>query len=130
MTVPQPAYTYTAAVLSVHDGDTITADVDLGFGVWVSRQAFRLLGLNARELSQLGGPEARDNLAALLLSPTATHVVTLTSVKPDKFGGRYDAVITMPDGADLASLLIAEGWAAAWNGKGPKPVPPWPREVP
>lgn len=127
--MPQPAYTYTAVVLAVHDGDTITADVDLGFGVWIRGQAYRLLGCNAIELGAPGGKEARDNLAGLLLPPTLMPAVTLTSVKPDKYGGRWLCVITMPDGSDLVSRLIADGWAAAWNGRGVKPVPPWPREV-
>lgn len=121
-----PAYRYVATVTAVHDGDTITADVDLGFGVWVRAQVFRLLGLNARELADPGGPEARDNLAGLLLPPTLMPAVTLTSLKPDKYGGRWLAVITLADGRDLTSLLIATGWAAPWNGKGTKPVPPWP----
>lgn len=122
-----PAYRYTAVVTAVHDGDTITADVDLGMHVWVRAQSFRLLGCNARELGSPGGPEARINLAALLL---AGPPVTLTSVKPDKYGGRFGAVITLADGSDLAAKLIAEGWAAPWNGHGEKPLPPWPREVP
>jgi endonuclease YncB( thermonuclease family) len=122
--VPAPAYRYTATVTAVHDGDTLTADIDLGFGIWVRGAQFRVLGLNARELSEPGGTEARANLAALLPPHTT---VTLTSVKPDKYGGRYDALIALPDSRDLSSLLIATGWAAPWNGRGGKPIPPWPR---
>lgn len=125
--MPQPAYTYTAVILSVHDGDTVRADVDLGFDTWLRGQSFRLLGCNARELAEPGGPEARDNLAAILAHQPG---ITLTSVKPDKFGGRWDCVITLDDGTDLVSLLIATGWAAPWNGRGMKPLPPWPRNVP
>lgn len=125
--MPNPAYRYEAVITAVHDGDTITADISLGFGVWMRAQVFRLLGCNARELADLGGPEARLNLAALLLAGPA---VTLTSVKPDKYGGRWLAVVTLPDGVDLVARLVAEQWAAAWNGRGEKPVPPWPREVP
>lgn len=123
--MPNPAYRYAAVVLSVHDGDSVVADVDLGFGMWMHKGHFRLLGLNARELDEPGGPEACDNLAALLPSMAA---VTLTSVKPDKYGERWLAVLTLADGAVLNDRLIAEGWAAAWNGRGVKPLPPWPRE--
>lgn len=128
--MPNPAYRYEAVITAVHDGDTLTADVSLGFGVWVRAQVFRLVGCNARELADPGGPEARDNLAGLLLPPSLTPAVTLTSIKPDKFGGRWDCVITLPAGVDLVAKLVAEGWAAPWNGRGAKPVPPWPREVP
>jgi len=118
-------YTYVATVQRVVDGDTIALDVNLGFRTW-RRASFRLVGINARELHALGGPEARDNLAAVL--PPGT-VVTLTSVKPDKFGERYDALIALPDGSDLGALLVATSWAAAWDGRGSAAVPPWPRPI-
>ena len=116
-------YTYRATVLEVHDGDTIKADLDLGLNVWIKGAALRLLGCNARELSEPGGTEARDHLSGIL--PVGT-VVTLHTVKPDKFGGRYDAQVELGDGTDLVALLISTGWAAAWDGTGTKPVPPWP----
>jgi endonuclease YncB( thermonuclease family) len=119
-------YTYAARVVRVIDGDTLVADVDLGFQMWVHAQSFRLLGINAREHTQPGGREAAAHLSATLAPDT---VVRLTSVKPDKFGGRYDALITLPDGSDLATVLISTGWAAAWDGSGTKPLPPWPRET-
>jgi endonuclease YncB( thermonuclease family) len=117
-----PAYRYAATVLSVHDGDTFTADVDVGFSVRI-RTPLRLRGCNAIELGQPGGQQARDHLASLLVG----QVVTVSTVRPDKFGGRYDAAVSLPDGTDLVARLVAEGWAAAWNGRGPRPVPPWPR---
>lgn len=120
-----PAYTYSAKVTAVHDGDTFTADIDLGFQVH-ALTAVRLLGCNAIELDDPGGKEARDNLASLLID----QKVLLRTVKPDKFGGRYDAQVTLPDGRDLVTLLLADGWATPYDGKGPKHVPPWPRVAP
>ena len=117
------AYVYAATVRSVYDGDTIKVDVDLGFSVHLHTSA-RLLGCNAIELSQPGGVEARDNLRTLL--PVGT-VIALRSVLVDKFGGRVDAQITLPDGTDLVTELIATNWVAAWSGTGPRPLPPWPR---
>lgn len=122
-----PTYRFPAVVTAVHDGDNITADVNLqGFGAWIHGVEFRLLGCNARELVDPGGPEAHEHLSGLVLGVK----VALTSVKPDKYGGRMLAVVTLPDGSDLVSGLIAEGWAAPWNGRGVKPLPPWPRPVP
>ena len=114
---------YPATVVRVEDGDGLVLDVDVGFFAHII-QPFRLLGCNARELAQPGGPEARDHLAELLTNGSR---VTVTSVKPDKFGGRWDGAITLADGTDLVAELIAQQWAAAWNGVGPKPSPPWPR---
>lgn len=117
-------YTYRAMVVRVIDGDTIVLDVDLGFTTWLRGQSFRLAGCNAAELSEPGGKEARDHLRALL---PAGAKVTITSVKPDKYGGRYLAVVHLPDMTDLVESLIAEGWASPWQGAGARPVPPWPR---
>jgi endonuclease YncB( thermonuclease family) len=116
-----------AHVVEVHDGDTVTVDIEMDAGFHdslVRRRPMRLLGINTRELDEPGGPEAQEALAALL--PVGT-VVSLTSVKNDKYGGRYVAKLTLPDGRDVAEVMIAERWAAKWNGTGKKPVPPWPR---
>jgi len=119
-------YTYLATAVRVVDGDTLVLDIDLGFGVWRHQQVIRLIGCNAIEVKEPGGEEARANLASLL--PAGTEV-TVTSVKVDKFGPRYDAAVTLADGRDLVSVLVAGQWAAHWNGRGPRPFPPWPRRV-
>lgn len=41
---------YSAKVIKVYDGDTITCDVDLGFGIILKDQKFRFYGINAPEL--------------------------------------------------------------------------------
>ena len=120
-------YTYWATVVSVHDGDTFTASLDLGFDLSF-RTAVRLSRCNARELSMPGGREARDNLAAVL---AAAPAITLTSTTWDKFGGRIDADVELvhrDEAQDLVGKLVATGWAAPWDGKGTRPLPPWPRE--
>jgi endonuclease YncB( thermonuclease family) len=90
-------------------------------------QTVRLAGCNARELSDPdGGPQAKANLAVLL--PPGTQVV-LQTVKPDKYADRYDAVVITSGGVDLVHLLINNGWLAPWNGRGVRPVPPWPRQA-
>lgn len=121
----RPSYTYAATVLSVHDGDTLALDVDLGFHVH-THTSVRLLGCNARELAQPGGTAARDHLRALLPIGTA---VTIRSVLDDKYGGRVDAAVTLIDGTDLVTALTADQWVAAWDGTSTRPLPPWPRTV-
>lgn len=115
----------TAQVVRVVDGDTVILDIDLGFNTWRRYESFRLIGCNARERSTAGGPEAHANLQTLL--PVGAWV-SLTSVRPDKYGGRYDARIYLPDGRDLTQVLIDSGWAAPWDGRGPRPIPTWPRD--
>lgn len=116
------AKTFPAAVVTaVHDGDTLDLAVDLGFYVTFQLTA-RLAGMNAIELAMPGGVEARAHL--LTLCPVGARVsVTVLSV--DKYGGRYDCLV-LAGGVDLSARMIADGYAAFWNGKGPKPVPVWP----
>lgn len=113
------SYTYDARVVSVHDGDTITLDVDLGFYVRV-RQACRLLGINAAELGTDKGNAARELVTRLLTPGTP---VTVQSVRADKYGGRFLGDVMLLDGRRPADLLVIAGLAAVWDGKGPRPQP-------
>lgn len=84
-----------------------------------------MAGIAARELGQPGGREAKQRLEVLLLGAE----VLIRSVKADKYGGRYLAQIMMPGlTGGVAELLVAEGWAVPWDGRGPQPAPPWPRQ--
>lgn len=126
-------YEYFAIVQKVHDGDTCTVDLDLGLDTWKHGLTLRLYGCNARELNQPGGTEARDNLSSLI--PPGTKVIVRSykinkDLPHDKYSGRYDAAVALPDGTDLVTFLLAQQWAAAWDGKGTRPVPPWPRGNP
>lgn len=103
-----------AFVLSVHDGDTLRAAIDIRF-----RNA------NARELREPGGIEARENLAGLLLPGTPLH---LRDLRPDFHQRRFDADVFY-NGDDLIEELIAAQWLARYPGYGPKVNPPFPREV-
>lgn len=117
-------YVYNAEVIEIRDGDSFTALVDLGFGACY-RAKIRLVGCNARERDDPGGLEATGNLVTLIFQ----RHIELRTVKPDKFGGRWDAAVRLDDGRDLTDVLISTGWAAAWNGTGTPPVPPWPRPM-
>jgi endonuclease YncB( thermonuclease family) len=126
MTLRVP-YVYRGTVARVVDGDTFVCDVDFGMYRHEVDVPIRLLHCAAREISAPGGKEARDNLARIL--PPGS-VVLLQTAKPDKFARRWDAQVTYErDGVirDLATDLIADGWAAAWDGRGTQPKPAWPR---
>lgn len=114
--------TYPATVVSVHDGDTATLSVSLGFDTYRTSPV-RLWAMNAIELNQPGGPEAGAHLAGMIPVGSA---VTLISHGWDKYSDRTDGQIIRSDGLDVGARMVADGYAAAWNGKGPRPVPPWP----
>lgn len=83
-------YHYKAHILSVHDGDTCTSLVELGFTVSVE-VTFRLLKINAPELR--GGTSAskaqavlsRDFLRSMILGKTV-YIQSVKNVESDAFG--------------------------------------------
>lgn len=116
---------YPARVDLVHDGDTVYLSIDLGFDHLIAshdfdghpRLACRLQtvtgqAINAPELSTGAGKEAL--LAAQALLPQGTRVQTI-SFGWDKYGGRYDGSITLPDGRDFAQTMVDSGQAVLVN---------------
>lgn len=109
-----------AAVTAVHDGDTFTALVDLAYGVKVS-SPFRVEGIQAPEMSSLGGRDARDYLRSLILG---RDVTLITEDRREKYG-RILADVRIGQGlmSGLVSKLMIEAkHAVEWDGKGPKPM--------
>jgi endonuclease YncB( thermonuclease family) len=108
---------YPARVQTVHDGDTIYLDIDLGFDHLISardfdghpRLACRVYGINAPELSTEAGKAAA--LFAQTLLPPGTRV-SVVSHGWDKYGGRFDGTITLADGRDFGRVMLDGGWAA------------------
>ena len=109
-------YTYRAEVTKVYDGDTLTADIDLGLSVWVRGERMRLWGIDTPEIrggtpeSKRKGFAARDFLRKMVLGKS----VIIRTIK-DKKGkyGRYLAVI-YKDGVNINELLIKKGHAVKY----------------
>jgi micrococcal nuclease len=112
-------YQYQAKITDVYDGDTVTADIDLGFGIVLHSQKLRLLGINAPELkgdSKPQGMTSRDWLIGKILGRDAlicTHKDKHTEIdKHDSFG-RWLAEIFI-DGASLNQQLVELGLAVPY----------------
>ena len=104
-----------AQILDVHDGDTLHAVLDQGFGD--SKEiTVRLLGVWAPELSQPGGPETRAFVKAWLDTHSAAPdglvvVTTARTPRSDKEVvtlSRYVATVTSMDGTENLNLAIME----------------------
>jgi micrococcal nuclease len=97
-----PSYTYAADVIYVHDGDTLSADLDLGLGIWSRGQKIRLRGINAPELRlpDKSGEKAQAALAKVLnLSDRKVVIKTAKGdLRKEKFG-RWLGVIYAMDKA-------------------------------
>ncbi len=103
-------YLYKARITSVYDGDTVTADVDLGFGIWAHGEKLRLNRINTPEVR---GPEREQGLISRdwLREKLMGKMILLQTVK-DKKGkyGRYLAEIHL-DGVNINDQLVTEGLA-------------------
>lgn len=117
--IVSPDYTYRARIVSVYDGDTVTVDIDLGFGVWMKKQKLRLFGINAPEMrgpEKIQGKISRDALRQMC--PVGADIVVATmSDKKGKYG-RWLADIwysttSNPDGPMMSAneTLVSRGLA-------------------
>jgi micrococcal nuclease len=102
-------YKYRAEVVRVVDGDTVDAQVDLGFDVKLSAR-FRLLGINAPEKNTKEGKESLSRLTALL--PVGSSVVVQTTKDKKEKYGRYLGTFLV-DGKSVNQQLVDEGFAVA-----------------
>ena len=118
-------YTYKISPLKVVDGDTIDAEIDLGFDIKVKKRV-RFMGINApesrtRDLEEKAkGLAAKDRVKALL---DGCKNVQLKSHGIGKFGRCLgEIMLDMVDGSEkltlvsLNELLISEGHAVEYHG--------------
>ena len=120
----RPTYTYKVTGVRVVDGDTIEADVDVGFGVVLHKQMFRLFGINAYETrrgswtKQLPqsvvemrlklGKMAKDCLIHMVEQAEMCTIATVPSINKGKYG-RWLAVLYV-DNLDWNNHVIEQGW--------------------
>ena len=118
-------YNYKISVVKVVDGDTIDAEIDLGFDIKVKKRV-RFLGINApesrtRDLEEKArGLAAKDRVKALL---EGCKNIQLKSHGIGKFGRCLGEIfLDTIDGQEkltlvsLNELLISEGHAVEYHG--------------
>lgn len=108
-TLPGP---YPAEILRVIDGDTVEARIRVWLGQDVTIHV-RLRGIDAPELhgrcpgEREAAAAARDALFRIL----AAGPVSVTDIGADKYGGRVDARLHLPDGTDVSAAMLKSGHA-------------------
>lgn len=110
-------YTYQAEVLSIHDGDTLTLRISLGFHLYHD-VTVRLAGLDAPELRTPEGDAAKLWVAAWFAAHHGPYIVVTMKDRTDKYG-RLLATVVSDDGRSLTADLLADGIARVYNG-GPR----------
>lgn len=111
-TTDECLYTYRALVVDVYDGDTVTADIDLGLNTWRRGEKLRLYGIDAPEVrgaTREAGLVSRDWLRERVLS----REVTVRTIKDSK--GKYGRILAVVWDAkgDINADLVALGLADA-----------------
>jgi endonuclease YncB( thermonuclease family) len=113
---------YRGKVRDWHDGDTCHLDLDLGFGQALlaynpitgkPQTSARIYGIDAPELNTEAGKTALR--AAAGLCPPGT-IVNVLSHGWDKYGGRFDASLMLPDGQNFATVMVNAGHAVEYFG--------------
>ena len=114
---------YDAKVLKVVDGDTVDVDIDLGFGIVLTDERVRIMGIDTPEsrtsdqIEKLFGLAAKERLKELL----GEEAVLIT--KDDKHGedmkGKFGRVLGdfRVGGKTVTEILIEEGHAVAYDGQ-------------
>ena len=120
-----PAQKMIAKVLRVHDGDTATMELSQPInllGKLRGKMVFcdvrcRLAGINATELKDAGGPEARDHLASMIDGKDV--LVELAGI--DKYDRPLVRIYLGNDPLTVNDRMVRDGHARVWDGEGPKP---------
>jgi len=104
-------YRYKALITNIVDGDTMDAEVDLGFRIKIKIR-FRINGIDTPEIYHPSCPEekehgikATERAKQLLLGKS----VNIVSHKPDKFG-RWLCDILLDESRTYTELMILEGY--------------------
>jgi micrococcal nuclease len=117
-------YEYKCKVNKVIDGDTVDVDIDLGFGVVLTDERVRIMGIDTPEsrtrdkVEKLFGLASKKRLKELL----SKHCVLKTEINKNgedmkgKFGRVLGDFVAM-DGRMITDILIEEGYAVSYHGQ-------------
>ena len=117
-------YEYKCTVNKVVDGDTVDVDIDLGFGVVLTDERVRIMGIDTPEsrtrdrVEKLFGLASKKRLKELL-SKTCVLKTEINKDGEDMKGkfGRVLGDFISEDGRMITDILIEEGYAVAYHGQ-------------
>ena len=111
-------YEYKANVIRVYDADTVRADIDLGFGIWLRNHSIRLSGIDAPEIrgeERSAGLAAKQRLIDLLARVGNECVIrTSKSRQKGKYGRIIGEILVANREISLNLVLIDEGFAVPY----------------
>ncbi|MEP4195996.1 MAG: thermonuclease family protein [Aliishimia sp.] len=110
-------YAYKAEIVRIIDGDTVVADIDLGFNTWRRGEHLRMMGVEAPEAGTLEGDLATERLRELIGGRElfiCTHKMKRKDREAKGSFGRYLATFYF-DGKNINELLLSLGLAVPWE---------------
>ena len=121
-------YEYNCKVVKIVDGDTVDVDIDLGFGIQLTDERVRIMGIDTPESRTSDKVEKVFGLAAKyrLMELLGETCVLKTQINKDgedmkgKFGrilGDFDVYDSVKDAwRPVTDVLVEEGHAVAYFG--------------
>ena len=114
---------YDVKVLKVVDGDTVDVDIDLGFGIVLTDERVRIMGIDTPESRTSNKVEKVFGLAAKARLKELLGEETILITKDDKHGedmkGKFGRILGAfrVGGKTVTEILIEEGHAVAYHGQ-------------
>jgi micrococcal nuclease len=114
---------YDVKVIKVVDGDTVDVDIDLGFGVTLTDERVRIMGIDTPEsrtrdkVEDLFGEAAKERLKVLMKD--GGKLITTEDRKGEDMKGKFGRILgdfRIGDGRKVTDILIEEGHAVAYFG--------------
>jgi micrococcal nuclease len=117
-------YEYRCRVNKVIDGDTVDVDIDLGFGIILTDERVRIMGIDTPEsrtrdkIEKLFGLASKKRLKELL----SKQCVLKTEINKngEDMKGKFGRVLgdfVAADGRMITDILIKEGYAVPYHGQ-------------
>lgn len=107
-------YQYSLKNISVVDGDTLKADLDLGFGVILASKKIRLEHINCPEKDTEEGVNAKAFTTDWLIKGDSDIIVSVKNHREDKYGRILGTVVS--NGQSLADALKLAGHGVDYEG--------------
>ena len=114
---------YDVKVIKVVDGDTVDVDIDLGFGVTLTDERVRIMGIDTPEsrtrdkVEDLFGEAAKARLKELMKD--GAKLITTENKHGEDMKGKFGRILgdfRAPNGDLVTDIMIAEGHAVAYFG--------------
>jgi len=121
-------YEYRCTVLKVVDGDTVDVDIDLGFGIVLTDERVRLMGIDTPEsrtsdkVEDLFGELAKARLKEMVSGKSGPILKTQINKKGEDMKGKFGRILgdfeveKNGERRMATDVLIEEGHAVAYFG--------------